>query len=401
MAGGRTGAATVQLRLGPVRGRSAPRYRPRSSRWRAGGSTHRGHRQLHGLGPWRRRHGDDPDRRRLLRDAAPTRVDLRVARNRDRGGRPGRNGGRQRRRRHACAARAPRRSLHDERERLRRSAVAAAAARRRRSRRRGGTRCARACRRGAAAGDASRRGGDGPSHRAFAGRRGSGRASAGTVAVGRRTRGRGRCAARGGADTGSGRGERAGDEPRRNSCRRADGRRAGGSGRRRSSSCGVVAGSCAGRVDRRRRSRRSSGHEPGAPTIAGRRNPGAVAGCGGRRLAVGLDDRVARPAAAAGSCRAGSVATASALGLAGESANACGYTPVSSTYRFGIASRLRDPSGRRSAIRVGSRSVRPRGRARIGSIAPAAPHGHSRSPDARACCAARRRRARGLCARVP
>ena len=128
VAGRRPGSPAVLPRRRRVRRGSAPRHRRRWRGRRTGARARRRQRVVRRLGPGRRTSPDDPDRRRLRRDAAPARVGRRRPRRRRRGGRgrrprrPERGPGQRR------SARSPRRSPGLRSRGLRRPGRAAAGA---------------------------------------------------------------------------------------------------------------------------------------------------------------------------------------------------------------------------------------------------------------------------------
>jgi len=111
----RTGASTVRVRVGSVRGRAASRDRCGRRARRIGACACGRHRVVRRIRPRGRSRADDPHRGRLLRDPAAARIGRRGARGRGRRGSARRRGRRERRRGHARAARAPRRSAHRRR----------------------------------------------------------------------------------------------------------------------------------------------------------------------------------------------------------------------------------------------------------------------------------------------
>jgi hypothetical protein len=123
LAGFRPGAARLQPRGQPVRGRSASRHRRRRRRRRAGLGAEGGNRLVRRLGADERSHAHDQDRRRLLRHARPPRLDRDQARRSNRGRLAARDAGFVRRVGVAGCLRPPRRSRHRRPERLRRPAL--------------------------------------------------------------------------------------------------------------------------------------------------------------------------------------------------------------------------------------------------------------------------------------
>jgi hypothetical protein len=129
LAGRGPGAATVRLRLRPLRGRAASRNRRRSVGRRGGPGAHRRDDLVRRIGAERRTCADHPDRRRPLGHAAPAGRRQRRPRRRGRRGRANRERRRERRLGHAAAARPPRRQADGRRGGLPRSAPLPARAR--------------------------------------------------------------------------------------------------------------------------------------------------------------------------------------------------------------------------------------------------------------------------------